>query len=170
MKSLLPPLNERLQAMKISYSNFRQSILSRILWIVAFSMFLGLTQLSVGLASEPVNPLTREHTIMIDSTALDPPTWWQVPGATPLIWLKDPQAYDSFQTTEARELKLKPGEYQFGTFTFNFSFLVNLDGQLEFDESLALCVDGRGTHKLVIKCTHTQPYKQQPDYNYSNNN
>jgi len=39
----------------------------------------------MGHAGEPVNPLTREHIITIDPTALDPPTWWHVPGVTPLI-------------------------------------------------------------------------------------
>lgn len=121
-------------------------------------------------AAEPVNPLTREHTILIDPTALDPPTWWHVPGVTPLIWTKDPLTYESFKTTQAREIKLKPGEYRFGTFTFDFLFRVTLDGQLEFDDSLSQCVRGRGTHKLVIVCSHTQPYKQEPDYKYPGTN
>lgn len=141
-----------------------------VIWGMAYAMSGGLLMASAAKAVEPVNPLTREHTITIDPTALDPPTWWQVPGATPLIYLKDPLTFDSYKTTEAREIKLKPGEYQFGTFTFNFLFRVNLDGKLEYDESLNLCVDGRGTNKLVIKCTHTQPYKQEPDYTYPGSN
>lgn len=147
---------------KFSPSKVRYRFLAGML----LGIFLVQFQLGTSLASEPVNPLTREHTITIDPTALNPPTWWQVPGVTPLIYLKDPTTYDSFKTTEAREINLKPGEYQFGTFTFNFMFRVNLDGQLEFDESLSLCVDGRGSNKLVIKCSHTQPYKQDPDYDY----
>ena len=124
----------------------------------------------IGHTGEPVNPLTREHTITIDPSALDPPTWWHVPGVTPLIWTKDPLTYESHRTTEIRDIKLKPGEYRFGTFTFDFLFLVTLDGQLEFDDSLAQCVKGRGTNKLVIVCSHTQPYKQERDYDYSSRN
>jgi hypothetical protein len=153
--------------MKTLSANFSRK--GTAFWYLAgtvLSMGLGLSQVGTGYAADPVNPLTREHTITIDPTALNPPTWWQVPGVTPLIYLKDPTTYDSFKTTEAREINLKPGEYQFGTFTFNFMFRVNLDGQLEFDESLSLCVDGRGSNKLVIKCSHTQPYKQDPDYDY----
>lgn len=141
---------------------------SRLVGTVFFALAFGLLLAGVSVASEPVNPLTREHTITIDPTALDPPTWWHVPGVTPLIWTKDPTTYESFKTTEAREIKLKPGEYRFGTFTFDFSFRVTLDGQLEFAESLSQCVNGRGTHKLIIVCSHTQPYKQERDYDYEN--
>ena len=35
--------------------------------------------------AEPVNPLTREYTITVDPTGLEPPTRWHVPGVTPLI-------------------------------------------------------------------------------------
>ena len=143
------------------------------LWFWVGTLFLvlfGLVQVSVSYAAEPVNPLTREHAITIDPTALDPPTWWHVPGVTPLIWTKDPLTYEAYKTTEAREIKLKPGEYRFGTFTFDFLFRVTLDGQLEFDESLSQCVNGQGTHKLVIVCSHTQPYKQEPDYTYPSQN
>ena len=122
----------------------------------------------MGHAGEPVNPLTREHVVTIDPTALDPPTWWHVPGVTPLIWTKDPLTYESYRTTEVHDIKLKPGEYRFGTFTFDFLFRVTLDGQLEFDDSLAQCVKGQGTNKLVIACSHTQPYKQERDYDYRN--
>ena len=120
----------------------------------------------VGAARETVNPLTREYAITIDPTALDPPTWWHVPGVTPLIWTNDPITYESYKTTDPREIKLKPGEYRFGTFTFDFAFRVTLEGKLEFDESLAQCVEGLGTAKLVIRCSHTQPYKQERDYDY----
>ena len=120
----------------------------------------------MGHTGEPVNPLTREHTVTIDPTALDPPTWWHVPGVTPLLWTKDPMTYESYRTTEAHDIKLKPGEYRFGTFTFDFLFRVTLGGQLEFDNSLAQCVKGQGTNKLVIVCSHTQPYKQERDYDY----
>ena len=120
----------------------------------------------MGHAGEPVNPLTREHIITIDPTALDPPTWWHVPGVTPLIWTKDPLTYESYRTTEVHDIKLKPGEYRFGTFTFDFLFRVTLDGQLEFDDSLDQCVKGQDTNRLIIVCSHTQPYKQERDYDY----
>ena len=138
----------------------------------SFGVLIGLILIScfgaidMGHAGEPVNPLTREHTVTIDPTALDPPTWWHVPGVTPLIWTKDPLTYESYRTTEMHDIKLKPGEYRFGTFTFDFLFRVTLGGQLEFDNSLAQCVKGQGTNKLVIVCSHTQPYKQERDYDY----
>ena len=137
-----------------------------------FGVLIGLILIScfgaidMGHAGEPVNPLTREHTVTIDPTALDPPTWWHVPGVTPLIWTKDPLTYESYRTTEMHDIKLKPGEYRFGTFTFDFLFRVTLGGQLEFDNSLAQCVKGQGTNKLVIVSSHTQPYKQERDYDY----
>ena len=53
-------------------------------------ILLGFFQTGPSIAAELVNPLTREHTITIDPTALAPPTWWHVPGVTPLIWTKDP--------------------------------------------------------------------------------
>ena len=115
-------------------------------------------------ASEPVNPLTREFTIRVDPTALTPQTWWHVPGVTPLIWTMDPASSEAYRTTEAREVKLKPGEYRFGTFTFDFAFRVTLAGTLEYSQTLDQCVDGRGTQHLAIRCSHTQPYPQEPDY------
>jgi hypothetical protein len=117
-----------------------------------------------GFASEQANPLLREFPITVDPSALNPPTWWNVPGITPLIWTKDPINMDAFKTTEVKELKLKPGEYRFGTFTFDFSFKVTLSGTLDFSPSLDQCVDGRGTQVLTIHCSHTQPYPQEPDY------
>lgn len=134
--------------------------------ILACSLVGTVLVADAGAAREAVNPLTREYTITIDPTALDPPTWWHVPGVTPLIWTKDPITYESYKTTDARDLTLKPGEYRFGTFTFDFAFRVTLEGTLEFDRALAQCVDGLGTAKLVIRCSHTQPYKQERDYDY----
>jgi len=131
---------------------------------LAVSLSLGIIDRGFASASDPVNPLLREYSILVDPTLLEPPTWWHVPGVTPLIWTKDPMTYEAFRTTEAREVKLKPGEYRFGTFTFDFAFRVTLAGQLEFDSSLEQCVNGKGTNKLVIRCSHTQPYKQNPDY------
>ena len=118
---------------------------------------------------EPTNPLKREYAIQVDPTALTPPTWWHVPGVTPLIWSLDPISSDAYQTTEARTLSLKPGEYRFGTYTFNFSFTITLKGTLDYRRSLDQCVHGRGTKTLTIMCSHTQPYPQEPEYIYSPN-
>lgn len=115
-------------------------------------------------AAEPTNPLLREFSITVDPSALNPPTWWHVPGITPLIWTKDPINMDAYKTTQVEELKLKPGEYRFGTFTFDFLFNVTLSGTLEFAKTLDQCVNGRGSHTLTIHCSHTQPYPQDPDY------
>ena len=130
----------------------------------------GLCVAAPVMARESVNPLTREYAITVDPTTIAPPTWWHVPGVTPLIWTNDPITYESYKTTEAREVMLKPGEYRFGTFTFDFAFRVTLDGTLDFADALAQCVDGRGTQTLVIRCSHTQPYKQERDYDYSSAN
>lgn len=115
-------------------------------------------------AAQSTNPLLREFSITVDPSALNPPTWWHVPGITPLIWTKDPINMDAYKTTEVKELKLKPGEYRFGTFTFDFLFKVTLSGTLEFSKTLDQCVNGRGSEKLTIHCSHTQPYPQDPDY------
>lgn len=125
---------------------------------------LGLCVAGVAWSAEPVNPLTREITITVDPSALNPPTWWHVPGVTPLIWTMDPITAEAYRTTDVRELKLKPGEYRFGTFTFDFAFRVTLDGVLDFSPTLNQCVSGRGTTTLTVRCSHTQPYKQEPDY------
>ena len=132
-------------------------------WIV-FSMLGGLR---VGFAAEPVNPLLREYTITVDPTILTPPTWWHVPGVTPLIWTMDPITAEAFRTTEARDIRLKPGEYRFGTYTFDFAFRVTLEGNLDYSVNLDQCVEGRGKRKLTIRCSHTQPYAQEPDYQYN---
>jgi len=119
---------------------------------------------SLANTSEPTNPLLREFSITVDPSALNPPTWWHVPGITPLIWTKDPINMDAYKTTQVKELKLKPGEYRFGTFTFDFLFKVSLAGTLEYAKTLDQCVNGRGSEVLVIHCSHTQPYPQDPDY------
>jgi len=119
---------------------------------------------SLANTSEPTNPLLREFSITVDPSALNPPTWWHVPGITPLIWTKDPINMDAYKTTQVKELKLKPGEYRFGTFTFDFLFKVSLAGTLEYAKALDQCVNGRGSEVLVIHCSHTQPYPQDPDY------
>jgi hypothetical protein len=109
---------------------------------------------------------TKEHTITIDATTMKPQSWWQVPGITPSIYGSDPDSMDAYKTTESRALKLKPGKYKFGTFTFDFPFTVNLDGKLEFAQSLDQCVEGRGSQTLIIRCSRTYPYGGQPDYQY----
>ena len=145
------------------YQNVQRQSFGVLIGLILISCF---GAIDMGHAGELVNPLTREHTVTIDPTALDPPTWWHVPGVTPLIWTKDPLTYESYRTTDVHDIKLKPGDYRFGTFTFDFLFRVTLDGQIEFDNSLSQCVKGQGTNKLVIVCSHTQPYKQERDYDY----
>ncbi|HST10418.1 MAG TPA: hypothetical protein VLL05_08565 [Terriglobales bacterium] len=109
---------------------------------------------------------TQEHAITIDATTINPQSWWQVPGITPSIYGSDPESMDAYKTTESRALKLKPGKYKFGTFTFDFPFTVNLDGKLEFAQSLDQCVEGRGSQTLIIRCSRTYPHGGQRDYQY----
>jgi hypothetical protein len=112
----------------------------------------------------PPAPYSKEHGITVDATALTPPTWWHVPGKTPIIWSMDPENTEAYRTTAVRELKLKPGSYRFGTFTFDFPFVVTLEGVLDYASSLDQCVSGRGTQVLTIRCSRTQPYGGQRDY------
>ncbi len=105
----------------------------------AFMVVLILTGL-VGyseqlLAAGPPPAYTKEHAITIDPTPLVPQSWWQVPGITPPLWVLDPETSDAYRTTETRELKLKPGQYKFISFTFDFPFTVSLDGKLEYSSS-----------------------------------
>jgi len=134
-------------------------------WTV-FGVMLGLqTVVAARLAEAAPPPLhSKEYDITIDATALKPPTRWHVPGVTPIIWSMDPDYTEALQTTEPRELKLKPGAYRFGTFTFDFPFKVTLEGVLEFASSLDQCVAGRGTRTLTVRCSQTQPYSGQRDY------
>jgi hypothetical protein len=138
--------------------------LKRIPGICVLLVCLPLMAASLSQAAEPTNPLLREFSVTVDPTALNPPTWWHVPGITPLIWTKDPINMDAYKTTQVKELKLKPGEYRFGTFTFDFLFKVTLSGTIEFAKTLDQCVNGRGSNTLTIHCSHTQPYPQDPDY------
>jgi len=138
-------------------------------WRGATGRLVALTlALTWGLASPasaaPPAPYSKEHGITIDATALTPPTWWHVPGKTPIIWSMDPDNTEAYRTTAVRELKLKPGSYRFGTFTFDFPFVVTLEGVLDFAPSLDQCVSGRGTQVLTIRCSRTQPYGGQRDY------
>jgi hypothetical protein len=114
----------------------------------------------------PPAAYTREHSITIDATVLDPPSWWQVPGVTPSIYNSDPESMDAYKTTDKQTLALKPGKYKFVSFTFDFPFSVNLEGKLDFAASLDQCVEGRGTQTLIVRCSRTYPYGGQPDYKY----
>jgi hypothetical protein len=109
---------------------------------------------------------TQEHTITIDATTINPQTWWHVPGFTPPIQASDPESMDAYRTTESRALKLKPGKYKFISFTFDFPFTVNLEGKVEFAQSLDQCVEGRGTQTLFIRCSRTYPHSGQRDNYY----
>jgi hypothetical protein len=120
--------------------------------------------LAADAGAAPPGLYAKEYPITVDATALTPPTRWQVPGFTPMIMTLDPESTEAYRTTAARELKLKPGNYRFGTFTFDFPFVVTLEGKLEFASSLDQCVSGRGTQTLTVKCSRTQPYGGQPDY------
>ncbi|HEU4683703.1 MAG TPA: hypothetical protein VFS39_04305 [Nitrospira sp.] len=114
----------------------------------------------------PPPAYTTEHPITIDSTVLEPASWWYVPGVTPSIWNSDPESMEAYKTTDKQTLALKPGKYKFVSFTFDFPFIVNLDGKIEFSTSLDQCVGGRGTQTLVVRCKRTYPYGGQRDYTY----
>lgn len=136
-------------------------------WVTLGLLLLGQIvpagRVDLSLAAPPA-PYSKEYGITIDATALIPPTWWQVPGKTPMIMTLDPESTEAFRTTAPRELKLKPGSYRFGTFTFDFPFVVTLEGVLDFAPSLDQCVSGRGTQVLTVRCSRTQPYGGQPEY------
>jgi len=125
---------------------------------------LGLLTAGPIRAVDAAAPHTKEFPITVNATALNTPTWWQVPGVTPMIMTMDPETTEALRTTESRELKLKPGPYRFGTFTFDFPFVVTLEGMLDFAPSLDQCVSGRGTQTLTVRCTQMQPYVGPPDY------
>jgi hypothetical protein len=131
------------------------------------ALVLGLLAVPRPVMAEPalVPPDLREQAITIDATQVHPPTWWYVPGITPIIWSLDPSSTEAFRTTEPHQLALKPGAYQFGTFTFDFPFVVTPEGVLDFARSLDECVGGRGTHTLTVRCSQTQPFVRQPEYN-----
>ncbi len=148
------------QTMSKTTFHLKASIISLCMVLVCLPHVV----VSISQAAEPTNPLLREFAITVDPSALNPPTWWHVPGITPLIWTKDPINMDAYKTTEVKKLKLKPGEYRFGTFTFDFLFKVTLSGTLEYAQALEQCVNGQGSNKLTIHCSHTQPYPQDPDY------
>lgn len=133
-------------------------------WVLAAFMGLIAPGSVQPAAAAPPSIYAKEYPITVDATALTPPTWWHVPGKTPAIMTLDPDSTDALRTTTPYELKLKPGSYRFGTFTFDFPFVVTLDGALDFTPSLDQCVSGRGTQTLTITCSRTQPYGGQRDY------
>jgi hypothetical protein len=131
---------------------------------------LGLALSTTAALAGPPPAHLREHTITVDATKLVPASWWQVPGVTPSIYNSDPDSLDAPKTSEPRELLLKPGKYKFVSFTFDFPFTVNLDGTLEFSKSLDQCIEGRGTHTLVVRCKRMYPHGGERDYNYEQKN
>ncbi len=135
-------------------------------WTIGGLSFLLCTAVLSPVMAGPPAAYTTEHKITIDATAIEPPSWWQVPGVTPSIYASDPDSMDAYKTTDARALGLKPGKYKFMSFTFDFPFTVNLDGKLEYAASLDQCVGGRGTQSLVVTCKRTYPHGGQRDYQY----
>ena len=138
-------------------------VLGNALVMLILAVLVGVAA-SVEAAESVRNPFTTVYTITVDATALTPPTWWQVPGVTPLVSSLDPDSTDAFRTTSPQDLKLKPGTYWFGTFTFDFQFAVTPEGVLDFAPSLDQCVEGRGTRTLKVRCSQTQPYSGQREY------
>ena len=135
-------------------------------WLHTGVTVLFLSFLSSGVGAAPPAAYTKEYPITIDATRLNPPTRWQVPGVTPMIMTLDPESTDAYPTTTPKVLSLKPGTYRFGTFTFDFPFVVTLDGVLDYARSLDQCVSGRGTQRLTVTCSRTQPYGGQREYEY----
>ncbi|MCS6290487.1 MAG: hypothetical protein H8K10_16145 [Nitrospira sp.] len=106
----------------------------------------------------------KVYSITIDATSLVSQSWWQVPGVTPSIWTYDPETSDAYRTSEPRDIHLKPGNYKFVSFTFDFPFEITPEGTVEYARSLNQCVEGRGTRTLVIRCKRTYPHGGEPDY------
>jgi hypothetical protein len=130
-----------------------------------FGWLLVIAWVPLGFAGPPPAHL-REYSITIDATKLVPASWWQVPGITPSIYNSDPDSLDAPKTSERRDLNLKPGKYKFISFTFDFPFIVNLDGTLDFAPSLDQCIEGRGTHTLVVRCKRMYPHGGERDPYY----
>lgn len=146
-------------------SRLKSAHLARLTSLGAAAVFL-LSVNPLGIDAAPRGPYAKEYEIKVDPTTLTPPTRWHVPGVTPIIASLDPEYTDAYSTTEQKVVKLKPGKYRFGTFTFDFPFVITLDGVIDFAPSLDQCVDGRGTRTLTVRCSRTQPYGGQPEYNY----
>ena len=119
-----------------------------------------------GLAAK-VDQLERDEqkfTVTIDATAIVSQSWWHVPGVTPSIWTSDPETSDAYRTTETRVLQLKPAQYKFVSFTFDFPFEVTPAGMVTYAPALDQCVGGRGTATLIVRCKRTYPHGGKPDY------
>jgi hypothetical protein len=106
----------------------------------------------------------KAYAITIDATSIVSQSWWQVPGVTPSIWTSDPETSDAYRTSEPRDLQLKPGHYKFVSFTFDFPFEVTPEGTVAYAPTLDQCVEGRGTHTLIVRCKRTYPHGGQPEY------
>jgi hypothetical protein len=116
-------------------------------WCLVGWLLVSATVIQPVAAGQPA-AYQQEHAITIDATTISP------------------ESMDAYKTTESRALKLKPGKYKFGSFTFDFPFAVNLEGKLDFAQSLDQCVEGRGTQTLTIRCSRTYPHGGQRDYQY----
>lgn len=95
-------------------------------WCLVGGLLGSATIIQPATAGQPA-AYKQEHAITIDATTITPQSWWQVPGVTPSIYASDPESLDAYKTTESPALKLKPGKYKFGSFTFDFPFAVNLE-------------------------------------------
>ena len=122
-----------------------------------------------GLAAKADQLETDEQkfAVTIDATAIVSQSWWHVPGVTPSIWTSDPETSDAYRTTETRVLQLRPGQYKFVSFTFDFPFEITQEGTVEFAPSLDQCVSGRGSKALIVRCKRTYPHGGQPDYSFT---
>ena len=126
------------------------------------SAFWGAAAIAAGLViaapaladqAPPKHPLAQEHPIVVDSTAINPPMPWSVPGVTEPVQ----SVHDRMVTDKVATLKLRPGRYIFMTTIFSFEFTVSLDGKLDYVKSIDRCVGGRGTSTLLVTCRKMQP-------------
>ncbi|MGH7163910.1 MAG: hypothetical protein ACREIS_00115, partial [Nitrospiraceae bacterium] len=75
-------------------------------WVLGIAAVLcGLNPVERGHAAQS-NPHLTEYRITIDATALHPPTWWYVPGVTPIIMSMDPETTEALRTTSPYALTL----------------------------------------------------------------
>ena len=127
----------------------------------SLAVVCGVMVLSAGLAfaapaadqAPPTHPLKQEHPIVFDSTAINPPMPWSIPGFTEPIQ----SVRDRMMTDKVTTLKLRPGKYSFMTTVFSFEFTVNLDGKLDYMKTIDGCVGGRGASTLLVTCRKMQP-------------
>ena len=150
--------------MKFGFDRHHTKKLLLMMFFITVAVVTGGQLLPLDVHAAKPSAYSKEYDIMVDPTNLVPPTRWHVPGVTPIITSMDPDTSDAFSTTEAQPVTLKPGQYRFATFTFDFPFTVTLEGKLEFARSLDQCVEGRGTTVLKVQCGRTQPYGGVPEY------